>query len=86
MVSLFTDAESESMINRLNGGTSDPTGIFSHRVRPKLTEIYNLTNTAATRKKLKQLLIQKRNRNKISEPAKPCKVQSFKTFRDNVGY
>lgn len=39
---IFTDAEVESLNNRLSGSKVDKTGIFSSRVKPKIKEILDV--------------------------------------------
>ena len=37
---IFTQAEVKELNKRLKGNRKDPTGIFSHRIKPKILELF----------------------------------------------
>jgi hypothetical protein len=80
---LFTEAEARAIERRLNKDYSDPHGVFAGRVRPKLKELLDLTDTSKKRSILKKML--KRWGKDIDTPVKH-EVKSFEEFRQETGY
>lgn len=80
---IFTEAEKTAIIQRLSKDYSDPNGIFSNRIRPKLKEIKKWTKY---KRVLKGLLKQKHNHDRDEELAKPNEVKSFDEFSKDTGY
>ena len=85
---ILTNKELEIIQNRLKGNMSDPTGVFSRRIRPKLKEIL-VWSTHDMRKKLKTLLKQQRVTDDTSHtttaPVKQKEVD-FEEFKKKYGY
>jgi hypothetical protein len=82
--SLFTEAEEKAMAKRLAGDYSDPTGIFTNNVRPKLKEI-QAWNTPEMRARIKKLE-QYQRRVSDPEPAAPNEEKTFTEFSKEIGY
>ena len=67
---LLSEAELEALYKRLNGDYSDPQGLFSARVRPKIKELIAWSNPKLKRQ-LHRALVQKRKRDLDDTPAEP---------------
>jgi len=83
---IFTNKELEIIKKRLSGDLSDPTGVFSRRIRPKLKEIL-AWNTPGMKKQLKKLLKQKRiNEKPIPDTPQNKKKMRFEELKKKHGY
>jgi hypothetical protein len=80
---LFTEAEAQAIERRLNKDYTDPHGLFAGRVRPKLKELLDLTDTAKKRATLKKILIKQ---GKDDKPARPNDESTLNEFAKEVGY
>lgn len=58
---IFTEAETESLKNRLKGNRKDLTGIYSSRVKPKIKELIEIW--FPQKKQLKKLIEVKDGKN-----------------------
>jgi len=83
---IFTNKELDIIKQRLSGNLSDPTGVFSRRIRQKLKEIL-AWNTPQMRRQLRKVLKQKRVREETipSNLIKKRKMQ-LKEFEKRYGY
>ena len=83
---IFTEKEMEIIKQRLAGDYSDPTGVFSRRIRPKLKEIHAWL-TPSMRRQLRKILKQKRKTERaVSEEPVRRREMDFDKFKKKFGY
>lgn len=83
---VFTDKELEIIKQRVAGNLSDPTGVFSRRIRPKIKEILAWT-APSMRRQLTKALKQQRVTDKTSfESRLKRRKMGFEEFKKKHGY